>query len=280
MMNVSRSLRMAIRPLMGEASTSRLQAPIRFHNLNASMRLHSSAKVMVDDVKDAKQVTLDSTEQPTSPEQTTSSELPTIEAEDIVDADKVEAEAAAESTSSEETAIEAETEMPKETPISAFSLPTMAPGEALPESFRASQMSALPGSASQRVPYRTGEQKPHKLHVQATRNNCIITLTGHEGSVMKRESSGSIGFKKAARSGYESAYRVAISMFQHIETNKSPWRIQGIDIIWKGFGQGREAVYRALLSSEGTQIRNLVRRISDNTALKVGGTRPRKRRML
>lgn len=268
MMNVSRSIRMAFRPLLGEASTSRLQAPMRIQPLNASMRLHSSAKVMSDDVKGAKQVTIEPTQEPTSSEQVI------IEANDSVDPKTVTPEAAA------------ETKIPQETPISAFALPTMAPGEALPESFRASQMASLPlpGSAGRKVPFRSStgegkqEAKPHKLHVQATRNNCIITLTSHDGSVMKRESSGSIGFKKAARSGYESAYRVAMSMFQHIETNSRPWRIQTIEIIWKGFGQGREAVYRALLSSEGTQVRNLVRRVSDNTALKIGGTRPKKRR--
>lgn len=253
-MNVSRSIRMAFRPLLGEASTSRLQAPIKFQPLNVSMRLHSSTKVMVEEVTDAKQVPAESVEEVTEAKQ-----VPTESVEEPI----------------------AATDLPKQTPISAFSLPTMTPDEALPESFRASQ-TALPGTAIQRGAYKPDssarEQRNHKLHVQATRNNCIITLTSHDGSVMKRESGGSIGFKKAARSGYESAYRVAMSMFQHIETNRSAWRIANIDIIWKGFGQGREAVYRALLSSEGTQIRNLVRRISDNTALKIGGTRPKKRR--
>lgn len=273
-MNFSRSIRIAFRPLLGEASTSRIQAPIRFRPLNASMRLHSSAKVMVEDVKDGKQIATESAEDPKLSDEVTT------EAKIVSEADPV-SPGSVEELPTMPGQVGLDTELPKETPISAFALPTMTPGEALPESFRASQIASLPGATVQRGTYRpsdTERKTNHKLHVQATRNNCIITLTTHDGSVMKRESSGSIGFKKAARSGYESAYRVGMSMFQHIETNQRSWGIYNIDIIWKGFGQGREAVYRALLSSEGTQVRNLVRRISDNTALKVGGTRPRKRR--
>lgn len=210
------------------------------------MRLHSSAKVLADDVSDNKQVSAESVEEPTL---------------------------------SEQKDLEEKIQTSKNSSVSAFSLPTMAPNDALPESFRASQIE-FPNPTTPRKSFQSysGQPKHHKLHVQATRNNCIITLTTHDGSVMKRESGGSIGFKKAARSGYESAYQVAMSIFQQIEANRIKWRLANIDLIWKGLGQGREAVYRALLSSEGTQIRNLIRKMSDNTPLKIGGTRPKKRR--
>lgn len=161
---------------------------------------------------------------------------------------------------------------------SAHIMPTLMPGEVLPESFRAAQTSSspMPGTRSS---LGSGERmEAHRLHVQSTRNNVIMTLTTHDGAVVQRVSSGSVGFRKAARSGYEAAYRVAMTMFQQIEQNRVTWRLASLDVVWKGFGQGREAVYRAMLSNEGTEVRNLVKQMSDNTAIKIGGVRPKKRR--
>lgn len=36
-----------------------------------------------------------------------------------------------------------------------------------------------------------------------------------------------------------------------------------LEIIWKGFGQGRDAVFRTLMSGEGDEIKGLVRRVTD-----------------
>lgn len=47
-----------------------------------------------------------------------------------------------------------------------------------------------------------------------------------------------------------------------------------------GFGPGRDAVYRALLTQEGEPTAKLVRWITDCTPLKIGGTRAKKMRRL
>lgn len=49
-------------------------------------------------------------------------------------------------------------------------------------------------------------------------------------------------------------------------------------VVWNGFGQGRDAVYRAFLSSEGESARAMVHTMSDATKIKIGGVRPKKKR--
>lgn len=57
-------------------------------------------------------------------------------------------------------------------------------------------------------------------------------------------------------------------------------KVTGIELIFKGYGQGRDAIVAALQTDRGKRIGALVKRITDATPIKVGGTRPRKRRML
>jgi len=36
-----------------------------------------------------------------------------------------------------------------------------------------------------------------------------------------------------------------------------------LEVVWKGFGQGRDAVFRSLMGAEGDEVRSLVRRVTD-----------------
>ncbi|WFC98344.1 hypothetical protein MYAM1_001070 [Malassezia yamatoensis] len=130
------------------------------------------------------------------------------------------------------------------------------------------------------VPPPRESNAPHRLHVQSTRNNTMVTLTAPTGEPLANASGGTVGFKKAGRSGYEAGYRAAVRIFSRIAENQKRWRINSIEVLWNGFGQGREAVFRAMLANEGEQVRNLVKIMTDKTPIKVGGVRPKKRRML
>ncbi|WFD23589.1 hypothetical protein MEQU1_002283 [Malassezia equina] len=131
---------------------------------------------------------------------------------------------------------------------------------------------------SREPPSPRGRTAPHRMHVQASRNNTIITFTMPTGEPLARASGGSVGFRKAARSGYEAGYRAAVRVFQQIGANKKRWNVNGIEVLWNGFGQGREAVFRAFQASEGEMVRNLVKVMTDKTPIKIGGVRPKKRR--
>lgn len=121
-------------------------------------------------------------------------------------------------------------------------------------------------------------QRPHRLHVQSTRNNTIVTLTTPAGDTLASASGGTVGFKKAGRSGYEAGYRAAFRVFDQIAENRGRWRLHALEVLWNGFGQGREAVFRAMMASEGALVRGLVKTMTDKTPIKVGGVRPKKRR--
>jgi len=103
-------------------------------------------------------------------------------------------------------------------------------------------------------------------------------LTTPSGDPLASASGGTAGFKKAQRSGYEAAYRAAFQIFNSINNNNRKWGLDSIEIIWKGFGQGREAVFRALMAQEGSEVRSKIAKMIDGTPIKVGGVRPKKRR--
>ncbi|CEQ39710.1 SPOSA6832_01261, partial [Sporobolomyces salmonicolor] len=205
------------------------------------------------------------------------------------------------------------------TPSSAPS-PTLSPlpgSVVLPEAFRAQtpDLSTSPASvrrtsapsttttfAGRRHTQRLTQ--PYKLHVFSTRNNTILTLTtspsgGADPSPSDPHhpiawvSAGSAGYKGAARGTYDAAVEVALKMFQKVGDLLDPPVLSGgqkkkaagpkpteLEVIWKGFGQGRDAVFRTLMGAEGDKVRGLVRRVTDATPLKIGGTRAKKRRVV
>ena len=118
------------------------------------------------------------------------------------------------------------------------------------------------------------------LHVHSTRNNTIATFTNHEGNPIAWWSGGSCGFKKNNRSSYEAGYQCSVRAFEKILDHRNNVGPFSLEIIFKGFGQGREAMQKALLASEGEKVRPFVARLTDHTPVKIGGTRAKKARRL
>ena len=57
-------------------------------------------------------------------------------------------------------------------------------------------------------------------------------------------------------------------------------QIQYLELVFRGFGQGRDAVTKVLMGVEGNRIRDRICRVVDKTRLKIGGTRsPAPRRL-
>lgn len=118
------------------------------------------------------------------------------------------------------------------------------------------------------------------LHVHSTRNNTITTFTGQDGSPIAWWTGGSCGFKKSNRSSYEAGYQCTVRAFEKILDHRDEVGPFSLEIIFKGFGQGREAMQKALLAAEGEKIRQFVARLTDKTPVKIGGTRAKKARRL
>jgi small subunit ribosomal protein S11 len=124
------------------------------------------------------------------------------------------------------------------------------------------------------------DTNPYHLHVYSTRNNTIATFTTQEGGPIAGWSGGSCGFKKSNRSSYEAGYQCTVRAFEKILDHRNEVGPFSLEIIFKGFGQGREAMQKALLASEGEKIRPFVVRLTDHTPVKIGGTRAKKARRL
>jgi len=108
-----------------------------------------------------------------------------------------------------------------------------------------------------------------QVHVFASFNNTIVTVTDQQGNSVCWGSAGSAGFKGsrkstpfAARLAAEQTMKTAVSM-----------GVQEVDIIIKGPGPGRESAIRAV-QAMGVKVRS----ISDITPVAHNGCRPPKKR--
>jgi len=108
-----------------------------------------------------------------------------------------------------------------------------------------------------------------QVHIFATFNNTIVTVTDHQGNTVTWGSAGSAGFKGsrkstpfAARLATEQAIKAAIAM-----------GIQEVALFVKGPGPGRESAIRAV-QSLGLKVTS----ISDVTPVPHNGCRPPKKR--
>jgi small subunit ribosomal protein S11 len=108
-----------------------------------------------------------------------------------------------------------------------------------------------------------------QVHIAATFNNTIVTITDATGNTITWGSAGSAGFKGsrkstpfAARLAAEQAIKAAMAM-----------GLQEVDVFVKGPGPGRESAIRAI-QALGLRITS----ISDITPVPHNGCRPPKKR--
>lgn len=108
-----------------------------------------------------------------------------------------------------------------------------------------------------------------QVHVFASFNNTIVTVTDIQGNTVCWASSGSAGFKGSRKS---TPFAARLAAEQAIKTAQS-MGIQEVDLIVKGPGPGRESAIRAV-QAMGMRVRS----ISDITPVPHNGCRPPKKR--
>lgn len=108
-----------------------------------------------------------------------------------------------------------------------------------------------------------------QVHIYATFNNTIVTITDDQGNTVAWGSAGSAGFKGsrkstpfAARLATEQAVKAAMAM-----------GLQEVDLFVKGPGPGRESAIRAV-QAQGLKVTS----ITDITPVPHNGCRPPKKR--
>ena len=107
------------------------------------------------------------------------------------------------------------------------------------------------------------------VHVRATFNNTLITITDTNGDTLTSKSAGTLGFKGSRKSTPFAAQRAA--EVAAVEARKMG--MTEVEVKVKGPGSGRESAITAL---QGAGLRILS--IEDVTPIPHNGCRPRKKR--
>jgi len=107
------------------------------------------------------------------------------------------------------------------------------------------------------------------VHVKATFNNTLVTVTDPNGDVLCTTSAGTVGFKGSRKSTPFAAQRAA----EEAATRAKKMGVTEVEVRVKGPGSGRESAVTAL---QGAGLR--ITALEDVTPLPHNGCRPRKKR--
>jgi small subunit ribosomal protein S11 len=107
------------------------------------------------------------------------------------------------------------------------------------------------------------------VHIQASFNNTIVTITDQQGNTLSWKSSGSLGFRGSRKGTPFAAQQAAINAANQAREHG----LRSVDVRVAGPGSGRESAIRALAAA-GIEVRS----IRDVTPIPHNGCRPPKRR--
>ena len=107
------------------------------------------------------------------------------------------------------------------------------------------------------------------VHIQASFNNTIVTITDSEGRTLAWKSSGSLGFRGSRKGTPFAAQKAAMNAANQARDHG----MRSVDVRVSGPGSGRESAIRALAAA-GIEVRM----IRDVTPIPHNGCRPPKRR--
>src|SRR5438270_2372394 len=129
-----------------------------------------------------------------------------------------------------------------------------------------------PEKKGKKKTFKKKEKKhvPHGVvHIQASFNNTIVTITDGEGRTISWKSSGSLGFR-GSRKGTPFAAQQASMNAANMAREHG---VRSVEVRVSGPGSGRESAIRALAAA-GIEVRT----IKDVTPMPHNGCRPPKRR--
>ena len=106
-----------------------------------------------------------------------------------------------------------------------------------------------------------------QVHIQATFNNTIISVTDKKGEILAASSAGANGFRGSKKG---TAYAAGIAAEKALDIAKKNHALNSVDVYVKGIGLGRDSAIRAV-STVGIKIDS----ITDVTPIAHGGVRPK-----
>ena len=131
---------------------------------------------------------------------------------------------------------------------------------------------AAPEKKGKKKQFKRKERKhvPHGVvHIQASFNNTIVTISDPSGNVVAWKSSGSLGFRGSRKGTPFAAQQAAMNAANQAREHG----VRSVDVRVSGPGSGRESAIRALAAA-GIDVRS----IRDVTPMPHNGCRPPKKR--
>jgi small subunit ribosomal protein S11 len=131
---------------------------------------------------------------------------------------------------------------------------------------------AATGKAARNKKFKKRERKSVPfgvVHIQASFNNTIVTITDQQGNTLSWKSSGSLGFRGSRKGTPFAAQQAAMNAANMARDHG----VRSVDVRVSGPGSGRESAVRALAAA-GIDVRS----IRDVTPIPHNGCRPPKRR--
>jgi small subunit ribosomal protein S11 len=137
---------------------------------------------------------------------------------------------------------------------------------------KATGQTAAAGKGGKKKQFKRKERKnvPYGVvHVQASFNNTLVTISDQQGNVVSWKSSGSLGFRGSRKGTPFAAQQAAMNAANQARDHG----MRTVEVRVAGPGSGRESAIRALAAA-GLEVRN----IRDVTPVPHNGCRPPKRR--
>src|SRR5262250_3604865 len=136
------------------------------------------------------------------------------------------------------------------------------------------------GAGGAVAPEKKGKKKTFKkkerkhvsfgvVHIQASFNNTIVTISDQAGNVLSWKSSGSLGFRGSRKGTPFAAQQAAMNAANQARDHG----VRSLEVRVNGPGSGRESAIRALAAA-GLDVKS----IRDVTPIPHNGCRPPKRR--
>lgn len=108
-----------------------------------------------------------------------------------------------------------------------------------------------------------------QVHIKATYNNTIVTITDQNGNAITWSAAGKMGFRGPKKS---TAYAAGV-IVRDAATRAKELGLKEVDVYVKGIGSGRESAIRSL-NANGLQVMS----IRDVTPIPHNGCRPKRPR--
>ncbi len=109
-----------------------------------------------------------------------------------------------------------------------------------------------------------------QVHILATFNNTIVTVTDTKGAVLTASSAGACGFRGSKKG---TAYAAQVAAERAYQAARQGYGLNKAEVFVKGVGLGRESAIRALQTAD-IQVEVM----KDVTGVPHGGVRPKKAR--